>query len=98
MVELKLVVDLVRNSLQRRYSAEVSSRQSIEQEATDNSFFVAMFQLQHDVGGNDDEVDQYLLIDILQSSRFIDILSWWSARKESLLGHHKMVMDYHRTP
>ncbi len=28
--ELKLVVDLVRNSLQRRYSTEVSSRQSIE--------------------------------------------------------------------
>jgi hypothetical protein len=30
LAKLKLVVDLVRNSLQRRYLAEVSSRQSIE--------------------------------------------------------------------
>jgi len=43
--ELKFVVDLIRNSLQRRYSAEVSSHQSIEQEAADNSLFAAMFQL-----------------------------------------------------
>jgi hypothetical protein len=28
--ELKLIIDLVRNSLQRHYSAEVSSRQSIK--------------------------------------------------------------------
>ncbi|CAM6027525.1 unnamed protein product [Sphagnum balticum] len=41
--ELKLVVNLVRNPLQHRYSAEVSSRQNIEQEAADNSLFVAMF-------------------------------------------------------
>ncbi len=41
--ELKFVVDLVCNSLQRRYSAEVSSRQSIEQEAIGNSLFTTMF-------------------------------------------------------
>jgi len=64
-VELKLVVDLVRNSLQRRYSAKVSSRQSIKQEATDNSLFTVMFKPQHDVGGNDDEVDQYLSISVV---------------------------------
>ncbi len=96
--ELKLVVDLVRNLLQRRYSAEMSSHQSIEQEAVDNSLFAAMFQLQRDVGGNGDEVDQYLLIGVVQSSGFIDILSWWSAQKESLLGHYQMAMDYHGTP
>jgi len=55
--ELKLVVDLVRNLLQRRYSAEMSFHQSIKQEAADNSLFAAMFQLQRDVGGNGDEVD-----------------------------------------
>jgi len=59
LVELKLIVDLVRNS------AEVRSRQSIEQEAAGNSFFVTMFQLQCDVGGNCDEVDQYLSIDVV---------------------------------
>jgi len=42
--KLKLIVDLVHNSLQRRYSAELSSRQNIEQEAVGNSLFTAMFQ------------------------------------------------------
>jgi len=43
LVKLKLVIDLVRNFLQRRYSVEVSSRQSIEQEAAGNSLFATMF-------------------------------------------------------
>ncbi len=41
--QLKLVVDLVRNSLQCRYSAEVSFCQSIKKEATGNSLFATMF-------------------------------------------------------
>jgi hypothetical protein len=57
LVELKLVVDLIHNSLQRCYSAEVSSRQSIEQEAAGNSLFAAMFQPQCGVGGNDNQLD-----------------------------------------
>ncbi|CAM6022419.1 unnamed protein product [Sphagnum balticum] len=63
-----------------------------------NSLFVAMFQSQRGVSGNSNKVDQYLLIGIVQSSRFIDILSWWSARKELLSGHYQMAMDYHGTP
>jgi hypothetical protein len=97
-VELKLIVDLVHNLLQRCYSAEVSARQSIEQEAAGNSLFAAMFQPQHGVGGNGNEVDQYLSIGIVQSSGFIDILSWWSAQKELLPGRYQMAMDYHGTP
>jgi hypothetical protein len=57
-----------------------------------------MFQPQHGVGGNGNEVDRYLSIDVVQSSGFIDILSWWSARKELLPGHYQMAMDYHGTP
>jgi hypothetical protein len=94
---LKLVVDFVRNSLYCRYSAEVSSHQSIKQEAASNSLFAAMFQLQHDINGNGDEVNQYLSIGVVQSSGFIDVLSWWSAQKESLSGHYQMAMDYHET-
>jgi hypothetical protein len=56
-----------------------------------------MFQLQRDIGGKGDEVDQYLSIDVVQSSGFIDVLSWWSARKESLPGHYQMAMAYHGT-
>ncbi|CAK9203788.1 unnamed protein product [Sphagnum troendelagicum] len=78
--ELKLIVDLIPNSLQCRYSAKVSSRQSIEQEAASNSLFAVMFQAQRSDGGNGDEVDQYLSIGIVKSSGFINILSWWSAR------------------
>ncbi len=96
--KLKLVVDLVRNSLQRRYSAKVSSHQSIEQEVAGNSLFAAMFQLQRDVAGNGNEVDQYLSIGVFHSSGFIDVLSWWLAQKESLPGHYQMAMDYHGTP
>ncbi|CAN5952281.1 unnamed protein product [Sphagnum jensenii] len=55
LAKLKLVVDLVHNSLQCRYSAKVSSRQSIEQEAAGNSLFAAMFQPQRGVGGNGNE-------------------------------------------
>ncbi|CAK9259040.1 unnamed protein product [Sphagnum jensenii] len=77
-MELKLVVDLVCNLLQRCYSAEVNSRQSIEREAAGNSLFATMFQPQRGVGGNSDEVDQYLSINIVESSGFIDVLSWWS--------------------
>jgi hypothetical protein len=57
-----------------------------------------MFQPQRDVSGNDNEVDQYLSIGVVQSSGFIDILSWWSAWKELLSGHYQMAMDYHGTP
>jgi hypothetical protein len=39
-----------------------------------------------------------LLIGVIQSSRFINDLSWWSTEKESLLGHYQMAMDYHGTP
>jgi len=67
--ELKLVVDLVCNLLQHHYSVEVSSPQSIEQEAAGNSLFAAMFQLQRGVSGNNDEVDQYLSISASSSHR-----------------------------
>jgi hypothetical protein len=76
----------------------VSSHQNIEQEEANNSLFVAMFQPQRDVGGNGDEVDQYLSIGVVQSSGFINVLSWWWARKELLSSHYQMAMDYHGTP
>ncbi len=76
----------------------MSFRQNIKQEAANNSLFAAMFQPQCGVDGNDNEVNQYLSIGVVQSSGFIDILSWWSTRKELLPGHYQMAMDYHGTP
>jgi hypothetical protein len=43
----------------------VSSRQSIKQEAVGNSLFVAMFQPQCGVDGNNNEVNQYLSINVV---------------------------------
>ena len=97
-MELKRVVDLVRKLPQHRYSAEINSRQSIEPIATINSLFAAMFKPQHNDGRKGDEVDQYLLIGIIQTSGFMDVLSWWSARKESMLAHYQMVVGYNGTP
>jgi hypothetical protein len=57
-----------------------------------------MYKPQRDVGGNGNEVNQHLSIGVVQSSGFIDILSWWSARNELLPGHYQMAMDYHGTP
>ena len=57
-----------------------------------------MYQPQRDDGGKGDEVDQYLSIGVVQSSGFIDALSWWSARKQSLPGHYAMAMDINETP
>jgi hypothetical protein len=39
-----------------------------------------------------------LSIGVIQSSGFIDVLSWWSAQKESLPSHYQMAMDYHGMP
>ena len=64
-VELKCVVDLVRKSLQRRYSAEINSRKNSEPKTTNTSLFAVMFQPPRGDGGKGDEVDQYLSIGIV---------------------------------
>lgn len=75
--ELMVVTEIVRNLLQRRYSAKSTRTQSRELplEASCNTLFSAMFQPHGVESGIDDEVDHYLLIGVVHASGFIDVLS-----------------------
>lgn len=97
-VQLKKLTDIIRSTLQRRYSAELQLRDStVESEEPTNLLFQAMFQLESDSSMLDD-VDQFLSIGVVQCKGFIYILSWWSARMEILPAHYKMAMNYLGTP
>ncbi|BBN11529.1 hypothetical protein Mp_5g12710 [Marchantia polymorpha subsp. ruderalis] len=97
-MELKKLKDLIRSTLQRRYSVELQFRNStVESEEPINSIFQALFQ-PHSDNSMLDEVDQFLSIGVVHCKGFIDILSWWLARMEVLPAHYKMVMDYLGTP
>ena len=45
-----------------------------------------------------DEVDRYLMMGVVHSQSFIDVIQWWKARKETLRAHYQMAMDYLGTP
>ncbi len=45
-----------------------------------------------------DEVDQYLMMGVVHSQSFIDVIQWFKARKETLPSHYQIAMDYLGTP
>ena len=45
-----------------------------------------------------DEVDRYLMMGVVHSQSFIDVIQWWKARKETLPAHCQMAMDKLGTP
>jgi hypothetical protein len=92
------MLEIVRDVMQRRYPSEPKTSQDREPIEPSNSLFAALFKQQSQSGGDNDESDKYLSIGIVQSSSFIDVLSWWSARKESLPRHYRMAMGYYGTP
>ena len=56
-VEHKCVVDFVRSTLQRRYSAEFNSSLINETESKSSSLFASMFKPVRDGGSTGDEID-----------------------------------------
>lgn len=87
--EVLIIIEIVRNFLQWRYFAEISSTKSkdLPSGASCNSLFAAMLQ-PHGVDSEmNDKVDQYFLIDVVHASGFIYVLSWWSSRKDALPSH-----------
>ncbi|BBM99157.1 hypothetical protein Mp_1g19200 [Marchantia polymorpha subsp. ruderalis] len=98
--ELMVFTEIVRNLMQQRFFAKSTRSQSRElpSEASRNTLFSAMFQPQGVESGIGDEVDQFLLKGVVHASSLIDILSWWSARKDALPGHYQMAMYYLGTP
>ncbi|OAE21957.1 hypothetical protein AXG93_242s1410 [Marchantia polymorpha subsp. ruderalis] len=82
--ELMVVTKIVRNVLQQRYSDAISLTQSRElpSETSCNSLFFAMFQPKGVESGMGNEVDLYLLTDVVHASSFINVLSWRAVRSE----------------
>jgi hAT family C-terminal dimerisation region len=95
--ELARVTALIRELLQRRYSGHMIEHPPGQQESGD-SIFATLFEQPQAASIPRDEVDEYLTICPVNANSFVDVLSWWSARKTSLLGHHQMALDFFRTP
>ena len=60
-----------------------------------DTLFTAMFEKVQNVGediGN--EVDKYLSFSVVTSSSFIDVMEWWTARKDVFPAHYQTAADY----
>jgi hAT family C-terminal dimerisation region len=87
---------VVRAVLQRRYSGQMATPTLACQEPAD-TLFSAMFQ-PNIAAFPGDEVDEYLAYGAVNASKFIDVLQWWSTRKNALPALYNMTMDYLGTP
>jgi hypothetical protein len=45
-----------------------------------------------------DEVEKYFSLGVVTSSSFIDVMEWWTARKDVFPAHYQMAADYLGTP
>jgi hypothetical protein len=64
-----------------------------------NTLFVAMFeQVQNVKDEIGNEVEKYLSLGIVTSSLFINVMEWWTARKDVFPAHYQMAADYLGTP
>jgi hypothetical protein len=91
------ITALIRSQIQRRYSniVVVPTRQPDRV----NMLFVAMFEQVQNVRdeiGN--EVKKYLNLGVVTSSSFIDVMEWWTARKDVFPAHYQIAADYFGTP
>jgi hAT family C-terminal dimerisation region len=94
--ELARVTGLIRELLQRRYSGQMIVHPPGQQESGD-SLFAALFEQSQAAGIPRDEVDEYLSIGAVNANGFIDVLSWWSVRKNNLPRHYQMAIDFFGT-
>jgi hAT family C-terminal dimerisation region len=62
-----------------------------------DTLFSAMFQPNISAFPGD-EVDDYLAYGAVNASKFIDVLQWWSARKNALPALYNMAIDYSGIP
>ncbi len=62
-------------------------------------FFAAMFEQLQNVGDEiGDQVKKYLSLGVVTSSSFIDMMEWWTVRKDAFPAHYQMATDYLGTP
>jgi len=88
---------LIRSQILRRYSNIVVAP-TLGPDRVD-TFFVAMFEQVQNVGDEiGDEVEKYLSLGVVTWSSFIDVMEWWTARKDVFPAHYQMAADYLGTP
>jgi hAT family C-terminal dimerisation region len=94
--KLAQITGVVRAVPQSRYSGQMAVPKPANQEPAD-SLFSAMFQ-PNVSAFRGDEVDDYLAYGAVNASKFMDVLQWWSARKNALPALYTVTMDYLGTP
>lgn len=95
--EPKPLIDLVRETMQFHYSAELSTAPDDASLNVDITTLLAW--ILHPSCGADatiDEIEKYLSMGSVQSKGFFKVLSWWLARQALLPAHCQMVMNYLR--
>ncbi|CAK9267976.1 unnamed protein product [Sphagnum jensenii] len=91
------ITALIRSQILRRYSNIVAV--PTPQPDRVDTLFAAMFEQVQNVGDEiGDEVEKYLSLGIVTSSSFIDVMEWWTARKDVFPAHYQMAADYLGTP
>jgi hypothetical protein len=91
------ITTLIRSQILRRYSNIVAAPTPRPDRV--DTLFVAMFEQVQNVGdeiGN--EVEKYLSLGVVTSSSFIDVMEWWTTRKDVFPAHYQMAADYLGTP
>jgi hypothetical protein len=87
------ITALIRSQILRQYSNIVAAPTPRPDRV--DTLFAAMFEQVQNVG---DEVEKYLSLGVVTSSSFIDVMEWWTARKDVFPTHYQMAVDYLGTP
>jgi hypothetical protein len=91
------ITALIRSQILRRYSNIVVV--PTPQPDRVDTLFAAMFKQVQNVGDEiSDEVEKYLSLGVVTSSSFINVMEWWTTRKDVFPAHYQMAVDYLGTP
>ena len=91
------ITALIRSLIQRRYSNVVAA--PTPRPDSIDTLFTAMFKQVQNVGEViGDEVEKYLSLGVVTSLSFIEVMEWWTARKDVFLAYYQMASDYLGTP
>jgi hypothetical protein len=91
------ITTLIRSQILRRYSNIIAAPTPRPDRV--DTLFATMFEQVQNVGDEiGDEVEKYLSLGIVTLSSFIDVMEWWTARKDVFPAHYQMPADYLGTP
>jgi hypothetical protein len=87
------ITALIRSQIQRRY-LNIVVMPTPRPDRVD-TLFATMFEQVQNVGDEiDDEVEKILSLGVVTSSSFIDVMEWWTTRKDVFPAHYQMAADY----